>query len=243
MFFYNSTRMIHSIKIIFSLLGIIFLKTVSSQNLVPNPSFEEVNFDFCGLFPSAEKFEASNKYWTVPTRLRPEIYSQVVNPSCWNYISGRRLIPKTGKRTASILISSSNNTRSYLQVLLKEKLQIGKIYYTEVFISLPKNAAWGCNNFGLYFSDTLIRQHGIMDIYNLNFKPQVNHSEILSDTTEWTSLRGEFKATTNASYLLIGNFFDSANTKIMPIRNNRRSNERPIVFIHIDDVYVGENPP
>ena len=80
------------------LIGLILSGQSFAQNLVPNPSFEEVNFDFCGLFPSPEKFEASNKYWLAPTSCRPDIYSQIVDTSCWNYISGvGNPFPRTGK--------------------------------------------------------------------------------------------------------------------------------------------------
>ena len=77
----------------------------------------------------------------------------------------------------------------------------------------------------------------------LDFRPQVNFEEVISDTMRWISIRGKFKATSKSSYLLIGNFFDEAGTKKQVIQTNRQSREHPVVFILIDDVYVGEKEP
>jgi hypothetical protein len=206
-----------------------------TQNLVPNPSFEDVNFNFCGLFPTVNKFEESNKNWLVPTSALPEIVSEAISLSCWNYVApNSNNSPRTGKRAAVILIYDKRNFRSYLQVKLNAELEKNKIYYTEVFVRIDKHAKSTCNNLGLYFSDTLVRENVRS---NLNFKPQVNHNEVLRDTASWISLKGKFKATSNAKYLLIGNFYDNESTRIERIRHASEF-DPGAVFLFIDDVSV-----
>ena len=208
-----------------------------AQNLVPNPSFEEVNFDVCGLFPNTEKFETSNKNWLGPTDSTPEIVSEVLNPSCWNYVApGSRNSPRTGKRAAVILVLDKRNFRSYLQVELCRGLKKGRVYVTEIHVRIRPDSQSACNNLGLYFSDSQVREK-IRS--NLNFEPQVNHGEILRDTTGWISLKGKFKATSSAKYLLIGNFYDNENTKIERIRY-AAGIDPGAIFYFIDDVFVSE---
>ena len=218
----------------FALLAAAFLVSAShAQNLVPNSGFEEVNFDYCGLVPTTKKFEDATKYWLVPTDARPNIYSKALDSSCWNYL---RIDAKSGKRAAIVLIYAKKNFRSYLQIPLKESLKKGKVYYTEIFVRVGKESQYAANNIGLYFSDTLVREKR-RD--NLNFEPQVNHNEILKDTSNWISIKGKFKATSNAKYLLIGNFFNNEHTKVERIRYNYNADPET-VFYFVDDVFVSE---
>jgi len=209
-------------------------KVNEAQNLVPNSSFEEVNFDYCGLVPSTETFEDATKYWLAPTDARPSIDSKALDPSCWNYL---RIDAKSGKRVAVILAFAEGNFRSYLQVPLNGGLSKGKIYCTEIFVRIRKESQSGCNNIGLYFSDTLVKEK---TRHNLNFEPQVNHTDILSDTSSWISLKGKFKATSNAKYLLIGNFYDNENTKTERIRRNIGVDPE-VIFYFVDDISVKED--
>lgn len=214
------------------------LKLSEAQNLVPNSSFEDVNFDYCGLFSSVDKFEASNKHWLGPTDSTPEIVSTSIDPSCWNYINSSSVwSPKTGKRAAVILLYDKRNFRSYLQIELSEALRKGKVYCTEIFVRTQRGSQSVCNNIGLYFSDTLVREKTRQ---YLNFQPQINHNEILRDTSTWISLKGRFKATSDAKYLLIGNFYNNENTKTKMMGDNIRINPEAI-FCFIDDISVKED--
>lgn len=224
--------MIRIINFCVILIGMI--STVEAQNLVPNWSFEEVNFDFCGLAPTVDKFESSTKCWLVPTDSRPSIDSKDLDPSCWNYL---KIDAKSGKRVAVILGYANKNFRSYLQVPLRERLKAGRVYQTEVFVRIFTGSKSACNNIGLYFSDTLIKEKIRT---NLSFEPQVNHREVLKDTVSWISIKGKFKATSSAKYLLIGNFYDNENTKVERIRHTAGIDPGAI-FYFIDDVFVCED--
>lgn len=208
-----------------------------SQNLVPNPGFEEVNYDHCGLFPSPKSFNSSIKYWTTPTDSRPELLTKKVDSSCWNHLLEARTIPSNNNIVASILMLDNRvdrkaDFRSYLQVQMKEKLKIGKSYSVEVYFRWSESNLI-CNNFGIYFSDTAIYRNG--HDY-LKFTPQVNFT-MTEQTHEWIKLSSSFKALSENRYLLIGNFYSNSETQIKKLTPNSLSIQES-VFCYIDNVKV-----
>ena len=222
--------------------------TVSAaQNLVPNPGFEEVNQNYCGDFGKVEQFEATMKNWILPTRATPRISDMDVTPGCWNYIGDSDFIrPRSGRRMILLNFFSGSNYRSYLEVPLVEELKEGKRYHTEIWVHLLVNQERACNNIGLYFSDTLVRVQldksspfeNAPFMRVLPFDPQVNHTQIVSDTSGWVCLKSSFIAKARAKYLLIGNFFPDEQTNTQGTRNNTPPLKNG-VFYQIDDVYVG----
>jgi hypothetical protein len=122
-------------------------------------------------------------------------------------------------------------------VELSEPLKPKKIYYTEVWVRVSSFYQYTCNNVGLYFSDTLVKDN---TINILPFKPQVNYASVISDTTQWVCLRGSFKATSKSKYLIIGNFYTNQETTYERIRIAEP--DFTAVFYDIDDVYVGLTP-
>ena len=111
-------------------LGVLFASEFSfAQNLIPNPSFDEVKFDNCGFYPTRAKFEDAVKHWLVPTKGIPILFSSELLSNCWSFVASD--IPRTGIRTASILAYGSHNRRSYLEIALTEPLQVGQRYHTK----------------------------------------------------------------------------------------------------------------
>ena len=137
------------------------------------------------------------------------------------------------------MVFSRGDQRSYLQISLTKELQIGKTYYTQFFVRLRKGSEFACNNLGLLFSDSLIRTKGYG---HLNIVPQIVHSEILESSENWIELRTSFIPKSNAKYLLIGNFFNNESTSTKLILMSGLHSET-VVFLLIDDVYVGEEMP
>lgn len=262
-----------------------------SQNLVPNPSFEEVAEEFCQMPIPREKFERSVKGWRMPTANTPFMYSTSVDTECWGYFKPEWGVPKSGSKVVSILlyrdqlvspVSSGHimamtaypqvaipethweTYRSYLQVPLTEELKEGKTYYTEISLLQVKYAALACNNLGLHFSDTLVRLDQYDEVWDydsathkmgitrtiglpyfgrLALPPDVLHTELLTDTTNWMVLHSKFKARSNAKYLIIGNFLSNAETKHLGVRENRNTISKDGAALYfVDDIYVGETP-
>lgn len=216
-------------------------------NVVPNPSFEEVNFNFCGDFGSADQFEMAIVSWFPPTEASPRIVDMDVEPDCWNYVSGSDSIrPHSGKRMISLNLLSGSDYRSYLEVRLKKPLVKGKKYYTEIWVR--KRSSSACNNLGLLFSDSLIKirfnrrltagdNKHIMG--TLMYTPQVIHQELILASHDWICLKGSFIASSRYQYLLIGNFFSNSLTSSV---NFGYPSSAEGIFYYIDDIYVGDEP-
>ncbi|MBU1720233.1 MAG: T9SS type A sorting domain-containing protein, partial [Bacteroidetes bacterium] len=74
---------------------------------------------------------------------------------------------------------------------------------------LADSCAFATNNIGAYFSvDSLIPQ----DSKVLPYTPQINVTGIISDTSVWTEVIGEYVAAGGERFVVFGNFFSDENT-------------------------------
>jgi len=178
-----------------------------AQNLVPNPSFEQVNQNYCGDFALPEQFEATMKYWILATRAKPRISDKDAGPGCWNYVSDSDPIqPHSGKRMILLNLHSGASFRPYLEVALLEPLEDGKEYFTEVWVHSIQDHQEK-SNIGLYFSDSLVRVRfdklsyldRIPFMRGLPFNPQINHTEVVSYINKWVCLKASFIAKSRAN--------------------------------------------
>ena len=114
-----------------------------AQNLVPNPSFEEYI-----KYPCVQRIQPPNNIseyltgWYSPTYGTPDIIDSVLPrvPECSSsaYIVGRdSLAARTGQFYVGIFTNfmalrfNLLSDREYIQIKLKQPLEIGKIYRTE----------------------------------------------------------------------------------------------------------------
>ncbi|WP_018343249.1 hypothetical protein [Cytophaga aurantiaca] len=85
------------------LLFFFVLFQVKSQNLVPNPSFENTNFTPCSwMMPPASNFSDTMQDWILPTGGTTDIYSTLAPITCFancfsTYISLGHQAPRTGE--------------------------------------------------------------------------------------------------------------------------------------------------
>ena len=113
---------------------------------------------------------------------------------------------------------------------------IGQNYQAEMWVShLPRSLQ--SNKLGFYFSESKISE--ITDGV-LNFQPQVFAEEILDTKTQsWVKVSGKFQATTEADYLIIGNFFPDSLTQTQFFCDNHLK----YAYYYIEDVLVKKLPP
>jgi gliding motility-associated-like protein len=225
------------------LLNINFLK---SQNLVPNPSFEE--FDDCPLAFGA--FEGYVKNWFSANNYHLNyfkycgIQSAVSVPTSdfgFQY-------PKSGESYINATyfndIGTQYNSRAYPEVKLKKKLEKDTTYCVSYYVNVSNNSNGGLANIDAYFSDTIINFDNIIQSnWVLNFLPQIKNKEgIINDTINWVKISGSFKAKGTEEFLLLGNFNDDAHTTryiyyLTPGADYEQGTE-----INIDDVCVTPAP-
>ncbi|MFD1552027.1 hypothetical protein DNU06_00995 [Putridiphycobacter roseus] len=222
----------------FSFIGI-------SQNLVPNPSFENYNSLPCSFVLSQAGFNNAMIDWMMPTYGTSDIFSTTLATSCYsaalsiNTDAIGQQLPRTGNIMSMVNTyglgcgtgTGAPDYREYLEVPLISPLVLGTTYYAEMYVSHAEYSTEKSNNIGMYFSNTLINSPICSQ---LNFTPQVNETAVIADGVNWVKISGTFVATTAAEYLIIGNFFDDANTIFISDTTQNVANARYFV----DDVSV-----
>lgn len=191
----------------FLLFLCIFLTQMDSQNLIPNPSFEDVNI--CKKYHEP----CAPKAWRA-TVLKNFYY--------WEYLSvaKKSIRPVEGARSVgfTMFLAGKDFERKFIQTPLLCELKQGEKYNLTLHY-LIKEFTIGA--FGIYFSDTLT-------VYRNNnrmkqIEPQVK-IQIPEDTEpgEWIKVNATFTANGGEKGLIIGNFNSDENTNLFPAKNVRK---------------------
>ncbi len=200
-----------------------------SQNIVPNASFEIL--DSCNITLSGGIYYGNYPSWNSPTdgtadgfnNCTPNLsFSMPSNGFGFQY-------PHSGNGYAGGAFYAMN-FREFLQVRLDTSLIANQQYCASVYVSLANRSQLPCNNIGMYFSSALTY---IPTTSYLNFVPQINDTNIVSDTSGWTLIYGHFTATGGERYLIIGNFYSDSLTDTLHMNGNF-----PGAYYFLDDVNV-----
>ena len=194
----------------------------------------------CGFLEGLQ-FPLYTNYWTTPTSGSSDLWSTLTDSSCTLSPKKSNQMPKSGTNFAGIYVSDPDpvfgeNYREYLQIELNQSLIPGRSYYAEIYIMLSKKLSqYASNNIGMHFSDTAV---GRTDYHTtLGLVPQINESQVITDTANWHKVTGCFVARSSLRYLIIGNFFDNSQTEAQAVKT---ANGDFYAYYFIDDVYVGE---
>lgn len=227
------------------------------QNLVLNPSFEDVNEEElrCGLYWSRNQFNNAIQNWTVPSLGSSDIYHMSLDESCMasplNPSMGP-LLPRTGDSMVGIVVNQNtdfideenniiaNKYREYVQGQLSSPLVVGNRYKVKFYIYLSNYSNYAVNNMGIKFFAEPYFQDNILLI---DLTPDANHMEVVMARDEWYLIEFEFiPQTSGLTYFVIGNFFSNENT-LVEIVEGTSTNPLPAVltsYYFIDDVSVVE---
>jgi outer membrane protein OmpA-like peptidoglycan-associated protein len=194
---------------------------ISGQNLVPNPSFEDVN-------TCAE-------------------YSQPCSPSAWFYLSRKlttgyfpRYPSATGARHLQIMaVSRETVNRQYWETMLLCPLVAGARYSVSLKIASPETQttlSTHCPNLrdiGLWFTSRFVFVQG-----DSLLQPHSYLSFTGATTTDlkngWFEIKKEFVPLANSTILIVGNFARMANADIM----DQRELTNATIDILVDDISV-----
>ena len=206
-------------KIFLVLAFILSVIESKSQNLVPNPDFEDTIV--CPIGPTCincatnwGSCKGSPDYFNVcaPSCLPPQTCSGIPN----NYAGTQNAY--SGNAYAGILTASFGaQNREILIVQLTETLDIGKKYYLSWYVSRSySDACHGAsNNFGFRFSTVEFDPFNEVPIDNFS---HYRDTTIITDTTNWTRIEGSFIADSSYRFLMLGNFYDDSNTDTLDMR-------------------------
>ncbi len=198
------------LTILLAILLISVFATFSfSQNLVPNPSFEEYNELNCGYTQNKTEFDQAISHWKMPTKGTPDFFSLMLPESCPNHpfntsiISAGYQTPQSGKNMLGIITLVQNNGicpeyREYIQVELSTPLQPKQRYIAGFYISLADNKQYASNNLGMLFTEVAITSDSCS---RLPFEPQVVFEQIIHDKKTGYYFISLFSAINKVSFL------------------------------------------
>ncbi len=185
----------------------------SQINLVPNWSFEDYSScpSFTGDLDKAVGWTCYNEspdYFNECANLTPELELGVpVNAR------GHQM-PIHGNSYIGIgtYFKTSSDTREHGGVMLQTPLDIGTTYYVSYHISLADTVSLDCptNKIGVRF--TMTEFDYLSSPSPIDNFAHIYSNAIVTDQVNWTKVFGSFVADAAYPYLMLGNFFDDANT-------------------------------
>lgn len=222
-----------------------FVTDMFAQNLVVNPSFENINVT-CSGFAGAGYTNVIG--WENPdptdTCSTPDWFSTCLNsffptsaPNSWLGSQS----PRTGDAYAGIILHEALSTgyREYLEGSLSSPLVAGQTYCVSFYISLADTVPFAVNNIGVYFSNSFVQfpvSHCVSTV-PLPLTPQLQWAgAALLDDSTWVRLQWQFTATGGEQYFVIGNFNTAATTNVTNSGGSSFAN--PYAYYFIDDVSV-----
>ena len=239
--------------------GFILSNSITGQNLVPNPGFEE--FDKCpdNYLVTDRKFLVPG--WYIPTGSTPDYFNsctrkQVGVPQ--NYMG--YCLPKDGQGYAGMILlfnppadslaPAKENYREYIEAKLISPLEKGQLYKVSFFYNIATYSTYAINRLGIYFSEEIILKKlskALPYIGILKYKPQIvmDSSLIITERDNWHEVTGTYLAVGGEEYITIGNFYNDRGTKykIMDssdlstfLQNKIRKNK--LAYYYVDMVSV-----
>ncbi len=211
-----------------------------SQNLVPNPGFEE--FTRCPWGFSTNRKDFRIHGWESPTSGTPDHFNSCSTgdsdvPVNWAGNSNAH----SGKGYAGLYVwTTEHNYREYLQGELAESLKPGEKYVIEFYFKLANYSMYAINRMGLALSNERVNvsHDRLVEIVPvLSIEKDTAISEI---TGSWEHGRIEYVAKGGERYVLIGNFFTNQQTKAtrLPFRHGLNTMLSTASYYYIDDVSI-----
>ncbi len=204
------------ITLLLFLLAIII--NANSQNLVPNPSFEEY-YD-C----PDQQGEFYVDFWFEPpykSDYSPDFFIDCSTANTTVDVpenSKGFQYPYEGEGYAGVFCYGYNSDqREYIEVQLISPLIEGQEYEFAMQVSLPERFGKAINKFGALFTTDILE--GVNGETLIEANPQVKSVVPITDQDNWTTITGTFIAEGGEEYLTIGNFFSDDNVQVIDVPN------------------------
>jgi gliding motility-associated-like protein len=217
-----------------------------AQNLVLNPSFEDVIDCYYNVYVGnidnpytncRHWYDVNERIVRDMTDCEPKIgYNRHVPQNSWGYQYAR-----TGGAYVAMGVNGLNGvsqTQSdYLTSHLKDTLIAGKEYCVSYYVVIPENFNWAFDRgTGMYFSPDSI-YYTDWCFYFLT--PQVENpiGNYINDTLNWMQIKGSFVASGGEEYIAIGGFVDFFDINSYVIDTSLPTQYLSVGY-YIDDVAV-----
>jgi hypothetical protein len=209
-------------KTFYTFFLLFFLGKISAQvNLVPNPSFE----DTIKCPHTINTSTIGAKDWTSYGGTVDYFNACAPNNACGvsvpaNYAGYQPAA--TGNAYAGFVAVQSPqagaNIREYIGAKLISPLVKNKKYNVSFKVCLAEgdcmNFNMACNKLGVKFTMNPLPYLSAPPVYN---SAHVYTNTIISDSTNWTKISGTYVADTTYKYIVVGNFFNDANTSTLSV--------------------------
>jgi hypothetical protein len=232
-------RKINPMKNVWKYLMILITMNVNAQNLVPNPSFEVM--DYCPT--TLTQIDAATGWISVNALGTPDYYNAcsptigIAPPATYFAYQA----PLTGNAFAgfsTIYYTGGNDPRENIGCALNQMLQQGIRYYVSFYVArgyaIPQHYTLATNKIGALFST--------LAYSSTNPAPENNYAHVFTDsiivdTLNWVQVKGSFLADSAYQYINIGNFFDNAHTDTLNFGDQLAKGS----YYLIDNVCVSED--
>lgn len=218
------------------------LGDISSQNLIPNPSFEEYKYLSCDIRDFIEDFV---EHWSQPLGTSTD-YWHLDQYSLEDECDRMFRVPTLSARSGSAMVgivtyeyvkdNIFSNYKEYLHTKLLKPIKKDKLYNLTFFYRTENQFGWVTNNLGFYFSQDFINDKSGNFSY-LSYDPQFKIDTVLQKTDKWVKVSSCFVADDFYNYVTIGNFeLDSVNIRI---GTNNVLGEA-YAYYYLDDISITE---
>ncbi|MGB0931638.1 MAG: hypothetical protein ACPGVB_12715, partial [Chitinophagales bacterium] len=229
----NQRFFLNNLFLFFLLFFTLCSSTIDAQNLVLNPSFE--NLAAC---PDAIGQIGNSLEWRSATAANADYFHECdqtnvvgIPANSVGFQSAR-----TGSAYAGIQVYSTTSMvdyREYLQVRLISPLIADSTYQVSMYVS-PADNLDDCftDAIGVYLSDQSFNEN---QLTHLNLTPYVQNlaGNFLTDKGNWALISGTFTAIGSENHLVIGNFLNDVETEeFAACGNDARA------YYYVDDVLI-----
>jgi len=216
-----------------SLLGCLLVVATprcEAQNLVPNPSFEEL--DTCPYWQAFRPGDRPRNWYS--WNATPEYFNACAQP-----LNGADTVvgvPRNGwgfqhawdgnAYVGMIAFTTSSTYREYVGAQLVCPMVEGRTYHVSFRVNLASGGAtWSaggaCNNIGALFTMESNAWTSLDHIpngppFHYRNMAHVYSAEIISDTVNWVLVEGDFVADSAYRHIVLGNFFENYLTDTIP---------------------------
>ncbi len=219
-----------------------------AQNLVPNYSFEQA--DSCPTFPNDRYFEYSLGCvgWGQATSAWADYFNacdtaaiSIGKNAPWvgvpyNTLGYQNAYEGNAYAGINMYSVSLPNYKAYLLTNIPP-LEIDTVYQVTLHISLADSCEFATDGIGVLFT-TYGSPNRYIDT-TLGITPQIDYSSygVITNSINWTTLKGTFVADSAYSTLIIGGFKTLSKMKIIAV-NDSPSNPHNNSFYYIDNIVV-----
>jgi len=204
-------------------LTIIFLLITpflfAQVNLVPNPSFE--NYTVCPNNMSQFDYVSGWVSYTISSdyynACNNNIHSVSVPKNCIGYQKAADGNAYAGLQIYNSILSISPY-REIIGCQLINSLVVNQKYYLSFKVNAADQNEIYTNNIGMMFSNKsfihIYPDWPFDSVFIKNFS-HLHSINVITDTANWTTIKGTFIADSAYKYLMIGNFYDDNHTVII----------------------------